>query len=96
MKHDLILNDFSDFLEHPFPVSAGELTLSLVLVETKEVPGGLPGGRQPFTLLFRGPARPRLPQATYDFDHPKHGALSIFIVPVGADAEGTLYEAVFS
>jgi len=90
------LSDFSEHLQHPFPVTVGGTTLNLVLTEAKPTIGGLPRGREPFSLTFRGPAQPLLPQAMYDFQHPRHGVLAIFIVPIDADAQGTTYEAVFS
>ena len=78
----LALADFSDFIHHPFPVTAGGSKINLVLTEAKPVLGGRPGGREPFALTFRGPAQPILPQAMYEFQHPKHNVLAIFIVPV--------------
>jgi hypothetical protein len=56
----------------------------------------MPGARPPFTLTFRGPVRPMLPQGTYPLTHPSLGGLDIFLVPIGADAEGVSYEAVFA
>ena len=47
-------------------------------------------------LLFSGPATSLLHQGTYDFSHPRFGTHTIFIVPVGRDATGVNYEAVFS
>jgi hypothetical protein len=37
-----------------------------------------------------------LPQQIYSLDHASMGRLSIFLVPIGADAGGTQYEAIFS
>ena len=90
------LTDFSDYTGHPFPVSVGGARILLTLTQATEVKGGIPGGRKPFSLIFRGPAQPLLPQAIYDFEHPIHGVIPIFIVPLGTDADGVTYEAVFS
>ena len=90
------MTDFSDYIQHLFPVSAGGARFSLTLTNVTELKGGVPGGRKPFSLIFRGPAQPLLPQAMYDFEHPLHGVLPIFIVPLSADSEGVTYEAVFS
>jgi len=48
-----------------------------------------------FRLEFRGPPNPILEQAIYPI---RSGEFSseIFIVPIGRDASGTLYEAVFN
>lgn len=54
-------------------------------------------GRLPFSLLFKGPASPILPQSIYQVAHRSDAQpLDIFLVPVSADASGTCYEAVFS
>lgn len=53
--------------------------------------------RDSFTLLFHGPAQPYLPQATYPLTHASLGGPhEIFIVPTGRNADGLLYEAVFT
>ena len=53
-------------------------------------------GREPFSLMFAGPAEPRLPQRIYRLQHPRLPALDLFLVPVAADAMATRYEAVFT
>ena len=55
-----------------------------------------PGVRAPFTVVFRGPPQPVLPQRIYRFEHGKVGAFEMFIVPIGPDASGMRYEAVFN
>lgn len=57
---------------------------------------GTPGHRTPFSLVFRGPLSPVLPQAIYPMDHPEIGAFEIFVVPIGPDEKGMRYEAVFT
>jgi hypothetical protein len=49
-----------------------------------------------FSLVFRGPAAPLLPQKIYPFSHPEMGEFELFIVPIGPDQEGLCYEAVFN
>ena len=49
-----------------------------------------------FSLLFRGPAQPLLPQAIHTLGHADLGSLAIFLVPLGRDAGGTLYQAIFN
>jgi hypothetical protein len=50
---------------------------------------------EPFTLLFGG-ASHLLPQRTYRITSQSLGdAVEIFIVPVGQDGQGFIYEAVF-
>ena len=54
--------------------------------------------RSAFSLFFLGPPEPYLPQRTYQVHHEKFGADAegIFLVPVGKDPKGYLYEAVFT
>jgi len=61
---------------------------------TRSVHGEGQGGS--FSLLFRLPQTPLLPQAMYTFQHEEIGTFPLFIVPVGRDAEGLQYEAVFN
>jgi hypothetical protein len=56
-----------------------------------------PGPRQqPFSAYFRGPYSPILPQRIYTLEHDRLGTLEIFLVPIGPDAQGMRYEAVFN
>ena len=52
--------------------------------------------REPFALLFRGPAQPVLGQRMYRLEHAQAGVLELFLVPVGRDAQSVQYEAVFN
>jgi hypothetical protein len=57
----------------------------------------LPGERAPFSLFFNHPQRDAyLTQATYQLRHTAMGILDIFLVPLGPDATGMRYQAVFS
>lgn len=48
--------------------------------------------REPFRLIFRGPALPLLPQRIYALEHAQFGRMEIFLVPIGPGE----YEAVFT
>ena len=48
-----------------------------------------------FRLEWLGPADPMLAQATYRFRRGEQ-SFDMFIVPIGQDSRGTLYEAVFN
>lgn len=52
--------------------------------------------REPFSVVFRGPMSPILPQRIYRVVNEELGTLDLFLVPVGPDEEGMLYEAVFT
>jgi hypothetical protein len=70
---------------------AGPLALTLETAVELAQSGRAAGS---FRLEFRGPVDPVLPQAIYRFQRDAESA-DIFIVPVGREAKGTLYEAIF-
>ena len=49
-----------------------------------------------FSIVFRGPTAPLLPQGTYRFHHKEMGEFDLFIVPIRRDTGGLYYEACFS
>ena len=98
MLESLTLGDFFERIGEEFLVAAGETTVDLVLVETtdfarRENPGPR---RSPFSLIFRGPSAPVLAQKTYALENAALGRLEIFLVPIGPDASGMRYEAIFN
>jgi hypothetical protein len=102
MLDKLTSTDFSDLLNQHFQVGLE----SGPLIETELVSVTMLGhgtakaqtadAREPFSLLFRGPLTPILPQQIYQFDHPSLGNFPLFIVPVGPDGVGMRYEAIFT
>ena len=102
MLERLTANSFAPAVGDTFVVDAGEAgRLELELLESRLHDPDAPaedasGTRPPFTLEFRGPPDPILPQHIYRLEHPSLGPLEIFIVPVGRDETGTTYEAVFA
>ena len=94
---ELTLETFRPAVGQPFTVGdEGGERVELILAEAA---AGDPGGhapRPPFSLLFHGPADPFLPQATYRFENGLLGAIEIFVVPLGRDEHGSVYQAVFA
>jgi hypothetical protein len=94
--------DFAGRVGETFDVtSAGDAPIRLELVEATEgtqVGGTGPDGeqRRQFSLVFRGPFDRTLPQGTQSLHHDAIGALALFLVPIGPDATGMRYEAVFA
>ena len=86
------------FRVYPDPATA----LDMSLIDVTVLGGGSgrggesAGGRVPFSLVFRGPLQPVLPQRTYRVEHDGIGEFDLFLVPIGLDAEGMRYEAVFT
>ena len=97
----LTIETFQAHVDSAFTITlaSGEV-LTLTLIEARALGAAqLPEGRAPFALLFRHPALPRqayLPQHIYRLEHASLGALEVFIVPLGPDAEGMRYEAIFT
>jgi hypothetical protein len=53
--------------------------------------------RTAFSLFFRGPKSLKLPQQIYNLSHEAFAEpQGIFLVPVGEEANGYIYEAVFA
>src|SRR5687768_2789823 len=52
--------------------------------------------RHPFSLFFIGPKSFQLKQHIYRLTHESLGAMEIFLVPVGENADTFRYEAVFA
>lgn len=98
MLKDLAHGQFAQHLHQTFRIRLDSLTLDVELIEADTLASVDPGGqrRQAFSLVFRGPKEPILPQGTYRFEHTGMGTLDIFIVPIGSDPQGFRYEAVFT
>ena len=90
-----VVETFAPHLHTTFEVGTGPGTgLSLELLEVERGPAH-PRALM-FSLLFRGPGAPLLPQNIYRLKHPVLGELDLFLVPVGQDEKGTSYQAVFN
>jgi hypothetical protein len=98
MLDALTHESFRPHVGTPFRVEyAPAASAALTLVEVTVLGGGAGAARrQPFSLLFRGPRAPVLPQRIYRLEHEGMGALELFIVPIGPDGEGMRYEAIFT
>lgn len=74
-------------------------TLAIVLVDVQDL-GTRPTAAGPlnsYSLRFRSPGEKRFaPQGTYRVEHDGLGPQDIFLVPLGPDADGMRYEAVFN
>lgn len=93
MLENLTLPVFARHLQTRFRVDAetGPATeLELIQAEDR---GSTPRQEQ-FSLLFRGPVF--LPQHIYSLSHDQLGQFGLFLVPVGKDGQGYLYQAVFN
>ncbi len=92
----MTIDDFSSLVGQAFPVGGTSPPVKLELLSATLARGSGPGGRTGFSLLFRGPVQPVLPQGIQSLRHPAFGEPGIFLVPIGPDAQGMRYEAIFN
>ena len=103
MSSEIALNelkesDFQPLINSEFSCSVdNDDSQSFELVEVSLV-GSAPEGdqRQAFSLVFRGRNTDSPAQQLYQLEHSQLGQLEIFLVPIGSDQTGMLYEAVFT
>jgi len=95
MLETLTKEAWSEYLGGSFELT-GNGGRTMVLVEVTGLGSGAPGRRDPYSLVFRGPASPLLPQRIYRIWHHRMGDLELFLVPIGPDGEGMRYEAIFA
>ena len=91
--------DFARAENHEFDVWVGEttVTMTLVSIEPYQTPQGMT--RQAFSLIFKSASPIVLPQKTYPMrNRAIEGGqkVDVFIVPVGREKDGVLYQAIFN
>ena len=89
---------FAGHVREIFAVSMGETSLDMTLMEARRRPPRVVAGirAEPFTLYFKCASPIVLPQKIYSFKNAGTGSVDIFIVPVGRERDGIVYEAVFN
>jgi hypothetical protein len=89
--------EFAACMNTPFELITDTQCFVLTLIETRNLGTARPGApRKPFALKFRGTPEVRLPQQTYRLHHAQMGVMEIFLVQIGADLNGSHFEAVFN
>ena len=98
MLEKLTYEDFSGRIGEEFRLDGPSGPLALVLAEATSLASrdGAGPRRSPFSLVFRGPFQPALPQRIWSLGHAALGRLEVFLVPIGPDGGGMRYEAVFN
>lgn len=86
---------WSEYLGGSFDL-VGDGGGTMVLAEITGLGHGALGRRDPYSLVFHGPAQPVLPQRIYRLRQEQMGDLDLFLVPIGPDGEGMRYEAIFT
>lgn len=96
MTDQLTLATFSDRVGDIFDAVIPDHTLRLELMLVRKIASAQTKGDRPFALEFRGPLDPIWRQSIYKLHNQQLGTLDIFLVPVGPDEQGMIYEAVFN
>ncbi|GGE88775.1 hypothetical protein H1W37_13350 [Stappia taiwanensis] len=90
----LTMEDFETRRHRKLHLAAGGETMPLEITEiTKMGQSQRNGGA--FSVVFRGPSEPVVDQGVHCLEFEGMKPLEIFLVPVGEDDGGRLYEAVF-
>ena len=93
----LTLQHFSGRMNETFLAVLDDSEVPFQLVEARALPAHSAAvTRAPFSLLFRNTSSPPLPQQIYRLRHAAIGEIEIFLVPVGRESDGFLYQAVFN
>lgn len=99
MEKRIAVAEMRALVDETFTLAVGSETLDLVLAEVRElgVRATPEGPLENYSLVFRCAVRDRFaPQATYRLEQARLGSLDVFLVPLGPDAQGMRYEAVFN
>lgn len=90
---DVSLDTFLPFRDRTLPATtddgATEVALDLVAAEPEDPRYGMPGGRQPFSLTFKGPPGFHMVQGTLLLSLPDGPPLPLFVTAVST-ADGRL------
>lgn len=99
---------FESLVEKSFTVGEGQQAVSLRVTAVRMLPApkrqtptgrivDVPGTRLPFSVYFRSEGQIGLRQGTYSMTPPDAAVpLSIFVVPLGIEHGGVIYEAIFN
>jgi hypothetical protein len=93
--HSLTAEDFRPHLGTGFRITHESVECELIEVKPQEG-SARTGSRVAFSVVFRGPPQPVLEQRIRRLEHDRLGVLELFLVPIGPDDTGMLYEAVFT
>jgi len=94
----LNVTDFKPFLNQVFQIQfEKDKILEATLLEINEHPPIEGIERVPFTLIFRTAQKDSYYlQNTFTLEHPNHGSLPLFLIPIGPDEMGMKYQAIFN
>ena len=99
----LTIDAFQPRIGQTFRIRQPGGEIAAELIEARALGGGPDRARAgasprrvPFSLSFRTSLTTPLPQRIYEIAHDEMGSYEIFLVPVGPDGAGMVYEAIFT
>jgi len=91
----LTASSFSEILNKTFRLNLPETdVLELELIKVEDL--GSTAKQERFSVLFQGPLDRGVRQGSYSFEHEELGTFELFIVPIGRQEDGLVYEAAFN
>jgi hypothetical protein len=97
MLKSVTIETFAPRIGERFRLSAGDgQAMDAKLIEVTPLGASARGGRQPFSLVFLGPAAPVWPQRIYRVEHEALDPLDLFLVPLGPRDGAMQYQAIFT
>lgn len=97
--YDIALLTSADFvLNETFVIKiSDQISLKAIVIEVTNLKNYSPLERTPFSIVFRTEQKNEYyEQGIFRILHPEKGELELFLTPLGFDAIGMKYEAVFS
>lgn len=91
----LTIADFEARRQDAVTLEADGETMALSIAEISAIGRSERDGGA-FSVVFRGPAEPAVDQAIHRLAFGDGDRVELFLVPLGPDADGMLYEAVFT
>ena len=96
MPKDITHQDFKSILGETIELAAGESCFR-AKVDSVELLRENPGQqRPPFSVELLADIADNYAQQVYKISHPALGELSLFVVPLGPEKDGMLYQIVFN
>jgi hypothetical protein len=95
MFFDLSRDALAEYVNTTFTVM-DDPAVPVEILLTEVTPLRATARQEMFSLLFHGPADHFLPQMMHKLAHDPLGEVDLFLVPVGRDEAGFIYEAVFN
>jgi hypothetical protein len=93
----LTAEDFVCYLGRKVSLYGSGLDLVLDRIDQREFPGWEGVARKPFSLIFRGPRRPVLPEGYYPIEIVDGPTLTLYVIPIlTAARDHQDYQVVFN